>query len=87
MEVWNGHPILLHRFIKSNGIAVRFIANGDNRSSPQPTKIQVKTFQIYAGFNEVNKLNWNQLRMARRNFSLGHASAMNRIWRKNTPGR
>ena len=30
MEVWNGHPISLHRFIKSDRIAVRVIANGDN---------------------------------------------------------
>lgn len=49
MEVWNGHPTLLHRFIKANRIAVRFIANGDNRGSPRPTKIPVKKFQIYAG--------------------------------------
>ena len=61
MEVWNGHPILLHSFINRNRIAVRFIANVDNRVSPQPTNIQVKKFQIYAGFNEVKKRNWNHL--------------------------
>jgi len=49
MEVWNGHATLLHRFIKANRIAVRSIANGDNRGSPRPTKIPVKKFQIYAG--------------------------------------
>jgi hypothetical protein len=61
MEVWNGHPILLHGFIKSNRIAVRFIANGDNRDSPRLTKFKVQKFQMYAGFNELKKLNWNRL--------------------------
>jgi len=61
VEVWNGHPILLHRFIKSKTIAVRFIASGDNRGSQRRTKFKVKKFQIYAGFKEVKKLNWNHL--------------------------
>jgi hypothetical protein len=61
MEVWNGHPILLHRFIKSNRITVRFIANGGNGGSSRCTKFKIKKFQIYAGFNEVKNLNWNHL--------------------------
>jgi hypothetical protein len=61
MEVWNGHPVLLHIFIKSNRNAVRFVANGDNRVSAGRTKFQVKKFQIYESFNEVKKLSWNNL--------------------------
>ena len=57
MEVWNGHLILLHRFIKRNRIALRFIANGHNTGSPRRTKFKVKEFQIDAGFNKVKKKN------------------------------
>jgi hypothetical protein len=53
MEVWNGHPILLHRFIKSNRIAARLTANGENRVSQRRTKFKVKKIQIYAGFYDV----------------------------------
>jgi len=57
------------------------------RISPRRTKFKVKKFWIDAVFNEVKKLNWNHLSKARRNFPLGHESAVSRRWRKNTAGR
>ena len=71
MEVWNGHLILLHRFIKRNRIVVRFIANGYNTGSPRRTKFKVKEFQIDAGFNKVRKIELESSLKGAPKFSFG----------------
>jgi hypothetical protein len=71
MEVWNGHLILLHRFIKSSRIAVRFIANGHNTGSPRRTKFKVKGFQIDAGFNKLKKIELESSMKGAPKFSFG----------------